>query len=302
MVDQRRFGTLTFDAMHQFENKQRQQAQAGMNTLVLPEGFTFFRLPKEKDFVKIDIIPFVAVTENGPQPLARYNYHIHRNIGPGFVSVVCPQNQKGLPCPVCDYVRKLNWNDPADMELRKKYRPQTRQLYAVVQVDGPPETKDKIMIFDTSEYGFGRLLDEKITKRDVTDKQEAGWDKYADLLEGWTLKLNLCEQSFGGPQTYTAVSSIDFKARSQQYSEEWYDKVPDLSSCVVLLDYDAIKEKFEGQSAEPTQGENQDAQAAQAVASYDPTAGYNPMVAPVVVENPVLMGGVAADVSDDNPF
>ncbi len=310
MSDQRRFGVVTFDSVHEYESKQRQQAQAGSNTVVLPDDFQFFRLPKDRNFVKVDILPFVAATANGPQPLARYNYFIHRNVGPGFASVVCPQQQKGLPCPICEYTRGLDWHNAEDMEVRKKFRPQQRQLYALLWVDGPEDVRNKIQIFDTSEYGFGRLLDEKIKNRDLSDPQESGWSQYADLMEGWTLKLNLSEQTFQGA-TFAMVSSIDFKPRTRQYSEEYYDKVPDLSQCVVMMDYDAIKEKFNGGAATaesapvaPTQ-----VKVEQAVKEYDLTAGYNPLVStpatPPLAVAPIAGGLVtenAVMAEDDDPF
>ena len=301
MVDARRYGVVTSELTGEFETQQRKLVQAGSSTVVLPDGINYFRLPKEKNFVKVDVLPFVAATENGPQPLARYNYHIHRNVGNGFASVICPQAQKGSPCPVCEYLRGLNWNDPEDQIVLRKYRAQRRQLYAVVPADSE---KDDIFVFDTSEYGFGRILDEKLKNRDLTDPQESGWDKYADLLEGWSLKLNLCEQSFGGPQMYTAVSSIDFKPRTRQYSEDWYDKVPDLSQCIVMLGYDEIKAKFDARE------ENQSAAPKKEQAPYDPTDGYNPMVSPaastVAPAAPVsvtpMVAGNTVDVVDSDPF
>lgn len=271
MSETRRFGILTADVQQDYENKQRQQAAAVQRTVVLPEGFEWFKYPKDKNFIKVDVIPFVAATENGPTPLARINYHIHRNVGPGRESFICPQNQKGLPCPICEYIRKLDWNDPQEQELRKLLRPQVRQLYAVVQVDGPPETRDKIFVLDTSEWQFGHILDEKIKNRDLNDPQEANWNRYADLLEGWSLKLNLEEKEFN--TRYIGVSSIDFKPRVRQYDETWYDKVPDLSQCVSLLDYDTLKARFnEALSTNKTPVQSADSPA------FDVTGGFNPMV------------------------
>lgn len=306
-MDQRRFGVLTSDETNEFESKQRQQAAAVSNTVVLPDDLPFFRLPKERNFVKIDIMPFVAATSNGPQALARFNYYIHRNVGPGFQSVVCPQQQKGLPCPICDYTRGLDWKNPEDMEIRKKYRPQQRQLYAVLWVDGPEDVKGKIHIFDTSEYGFGHILDEKINARDLSDPAEANWNRYADLMEGYTLKLNLCEKSIGSGVAYTAVSSIDIKPRTQQYDESWYDKVPDLSQCIVLQDYDAIKAKFEHGTSAPSAsvGEKVD----KATSDYDPTAGYHPLVtpstptaAPVSLNTQTVIPASTVMAEDSDPF
>lgn len=272
MSETRRFGVLTSDSQQDFENKQKRTAFAAQSTVVLPEGFSFFKYPRDKNFIKVDIIPFVANTENGQVPLARINYHIHRGIGPSNDSYICPQNQKGLPCPICEYMRKLDWNDPQEQHLRKSLRPQVRQLYAVVQVDGPPETKDKVYILDTSEWNFGHILDDKIKNRDMSDPAESNWNKYADLLEGWTLKLNLEEKTYNGSK-YVAVSSIDIKPRTTQYDETWYDKVPDLSQCLTILEYDNLKERFHDSMSKPAIPGGPDE-----APPFDVTGGFNPMV------------------------
>ena len=100
MSTQRRYGVVTSEIQHAFEDRQKKEADSSLSTVTLPDGFSFFRFPKDRNFVKIDILPFVAHTENGEQPLTRYNYFIHRNVGVDGASVICPQNQKGLRCPI----------------------------------------------------------------------------------------------------------------------------------------------------------------------------------------------------------
>ena len=148
-------------------------------------------------------------------------------------------------------------------------------------LDAPDEFKDKIMVFDTSEYGFGRMLDEKIQKRDISDPQEKHWDRYADLLEGVSMKLNIGELSAGGQRTYTGVTSIEFKERTKQYSEDLYDQVPDLMQCLNILDYDVIKERFTGKPIVPfdqAQEAEEDVSSSSSYSSFDPTSGFNPIV------------------------
>lgn len=298
----RRFAVVTSDETGEYESKQRQQARAGTSTIVVPEEFPFFRLPKDKDFIRVDILPFLAETANGQTPLARFNYYIHRNVGPSLASVICPQSQKGLPCPVCEYLRGLNWSEPNDKEILRALRVQQRQLYAMQVLDGEPDTKDKIFIFDTSEFGFGHILDEKINKRDVADAQEVNWNRYADLLEGWSLKLNLGERSIGNGTFYTAVTSIDFKPRTKQYSEDWYDKVPDLTKCPVLLDYDSIMKKFKARPAESSESDFSDSHepVTSTTGSYDMTSGYNPLVSSENKVEKIATSTVPSDYTNDS--
>ena len=306
MSTQRRYGVVTSEIQHAFEDRQKKEAVSSQTTVTLPDGFTFFRFPTDRNFVKIDILPFVAHTENGEQPLTRYNYYIHRNIGVDGGSVICPQKQKGLRCPVCEYLHGLSWTDPGDKELRRKYREQKRQLYCVRWVDGPADVRDKVLVLDISEYGFGRILEDKINKRDVTDPAEASWDKYADFEEGLTLKLNLAEQSFGGSQTYTAVSSVEFKPRTQQYTDDWYDRTTDLTKCINMMDYESIKERFEGASSShsPISEDVVDGSGASNTSSFDIAGGYNPIVRPTAeVSSPSSPVGASGGADVDNlPF
>ena len=309
MSTQRRFGRITSELQRAYEDKQVKESSSSFSTVTLPDGFSFFRFPKDRNFVKIDILPFIAHTENGEQPLTRYNYYIHRNVGSDGASVICPQKQKGLRCPICDYLHGLSWNDPADKELRRKYREQKRQLYAIRWIDGPPDVRDRVLVFDTSEYGFGRILDDKIDKRDVSDPSEAAWDLYADLEEGFTLKLNLSEQSYGGSQMYTAVTSVEFKPRTQQYTEDWFDKTPDLTQCINMLDYDAINERFSGGSSSGGSVVSEDvvdASGASNTSTFDIGGGYNPIVKPNPPQPDAGDGGSVENASEgyegDLPF
>lgn len=270
MSNARRFGTVTYESMTEHEAAQKPRANS---SLILPENCTWLKLPKDKNFIKIDVLPFITHDSNGETVLARFNYWIHRNVGPGFQSFICPTKQNGEPCPICDYIRKYDWNNPSEQTIIRKYKAQQRQLYAVRWIDAPEaEDRNKIFIFDVSEFGFGRIIDEKIKGRDTTDPYEAVWTNYADLLEGLTLKVNLCEKTWSG-NTYPAVSSVDFKTRQEKYDESWYDKVPDLAKMPVIVSYAEMREKFHPDEA-PTVA----SAVASAVNAYDPTAGYNPMV------------------------
>lgn len=274
----RRFGLVNVEKTYEVEAQQRQQIQTASATIVLPDGISFYRFPKDTPFVRLDILPFVTKTEVGEQVLCRYPYFAHRDIGPNHATVVCPQQSKGLSCPICDYLHGLSWTNPEDKALRNQYRARERQLYAVIPLDGPDDVRGKLHILDVAQFGFGRFIDDKIAKRDLLDPSEANWVHYADLLEGFTLKISLEERKMGSGVSYIAAASIDFKGRQRQYTEDWYDKVPDLSKLPVLHSYEEIDKIFHGTpntgapgapAAPPTAEQN-----------FDITGGYNPLVSP----------------------
>lgn len=280
----RRFDVMSHDSTQQYESEQRKKQNTAQNAIVLPEGIGFFKLPKETAFVKIDILPFVTTINGHEQPLPRLSYAVHKcNLDEGFRQFICPREYDGDDCPICSawqsYRRTMDWNDPDCLANERKLKPQMRQLYAVRWLDAPEEEQDKILIFDTSAFGFGKLLDSKISGRDTSDPDEAKWDQYADLLEGYNLKLTLTEGTFNG-NSYVQVSAIDLKPRKVQYDESWYDKVPDLTTLIkraslselehaafVLDPRNAGKSK---PSARPVERGDQSADESGGDASFDP--------------------------------
>lgn len=273
MATQRKYAVVSAEETAQQEEKQKQAANPGC--VQLPDGFKFFRLPKDVKFIHVDIIPFLMETANGLQPLPRYNFYIHR-MGKegGYQMLICPQQQYGKPCPICEYTRTLDWNNQEEQKIRQSLRVQERQLYLVIPHEGDADTKGKIFVFDTPRFGLGKLIDEKINARDKTDPNEAAWGNYADLLEGWRLKLNLGDVQLGAG-SYWTVTSIDFKPRSQQYSEDMYDKVPDLSKCLNPMEYEDICKVWKSPKSQSQQNA---ATVAAATESFDIESGHSPMV------------------------
>lgn len=291
----RRFGVFSADRAMEYEDKQRQVTRGGGYPIIPPEGIQFYKFPTDKDFVRLDILPFVVKTVNADVLASRYEYQLHRHIGPSDGTIVCPRLRKQR-CPICDYIQTLKWGggDTPEDQTRKALKAQDRQLYAVIPLDGADDVRGKLHILDVSKWGFGRMLDDKIVKRDMSDPQEIGWDKYADLLEGYSLKLTLAELPMAG-RSYRGVTSIDFKTRLQQYDESWYDRVPDLSECCHYLEYEEIQKMFG--AADDVSAAAQVTPIAKPAESFDLTEGYNPLVTSATVDK-----NRVDDDDEDDPF
>ena len=279
MTTQRRFGVVTTDDLYKYE--EQQAAAIGTRPITLPAGIQFYQLPKDTGatpFIKVDILPFVTDTANGKISIPRANYFVHNNIDGNRTNVICPHLHKGLPCPICEYGNAISWPE------NKVFRPQNRQLYAIVLPDSTEP--EKIWVMEFAQWTFGRVLDEKIKSCDPKDPTEMKWREFADLENGWSVKVNLKPGAFNG-NAYTDVSSVDFKPRLKQYTEDMYDKVPDLMSVFNILSYEEIKKRFRP-SAMMKKEDSPAVSTATAVqhaihhanGSFDPTSGYNPMVQP----------------------
>lgn len=330
----RRFGMVSFDTNQEREAERRKEVGFVSNTINLPPEFKFFRLPHDRSNIRIDILPFITNTSHGEELLYRYPYGVHRGFGFGFTPMICPHEINGAPCPICEYVRSLSWNNDKDKDKIRRLKMQQRQIYAVRWLDGPAETRDSIMIFDSSVYIFGAKLDERIRNRDRLDPEEASWDNFADLYNGLSLKLSLSEKNMGegNGNPFVEVTAVDFKPRQQQYDESWLDRIPDLSKCLTVLDYDDIKSRFYAGLNSTSESDNNDMtpkaaqtnidynngngmnrpaspnynnrgynnQDAKSNSSYDVTNGYSPMVQEPKENQNTYDDGPMAE--DDMPF
>ena len=282
----RKFDVLSFDSSQQYENEQKKKHNNSRSSFVLPEGVEFFRFPEDQAFIHIDILPFVTTVNGREMLMPRLPYAVHRcSLSQGFRQYICPREYEGEDCPICAvwnaYKQVMDWQDPEQVEYQKKMRPQLRQLYNIRWLNAPVEDQDKIWILDTSAFNFGKLLDAKIGGRDMTDPDEAKWDRYADLFEGYQLKLTLTPTTWKNTK-YIQVTAIDLKERKQQhYDESWYDRIPDLTKVIQkasLADLQQAANELDPRNARYGQPGDQAADDSQGDASFDPNVIERPDV------------------------
>lgn len=284
----RRFELTTIDGTQQYENEQRNKHKTFTPSVSIPEGFEdieFFKYPEDTPFIKIDILPFVTKIGGVEKAVPRLSYAIHKySVNNTFRSYICPREYDGDECPLCNiwqtYRRGMNWDDQEQRDIERKLRPQLRQLYAMRWVDGPEDQQNKIYILDAPTRTFGDLLDEKIKNRDLTDPDEAKWNQFADLLEGYNLKLTLAKATLYGNE-YIKVTAIDPKPRKTQYDESWYDKVPDLTTClhkVALAELEAAAAEMDPDERGPYASKKFQPRGDQAADESDGDATFDPNV------------------------
>jgi len=279
------------------EKRQESSNRGFKGVYTMPEGYKKYIFSKDATSAKFDILPFIMETENGPEAVPHFSYHIHNNME---TWVICLEAQFGKPCPICEAARAL---PRGEAEQWKKLRAQKRQLYYVIPRDGNPELKGKVAILEQADYSFGSKLETRVRERDKTDPSEKNWHLYADPLKGYTVKVLLKEKQLAGRNPYMAVEQVDFKTRigddgkPYQLTYEMCDVLPDLSKTFTVLSYDELKKMFD---ATPEKTDEEEP------APFDPANGYNPIVKtaskpatrpPVEPEEPPM----AESEDDDEP-
>lgn len=162
------------------------------NKKEIPESINFF-FCKEGQHI-VDILPWEA----GPDmPLDEQNIPVtkegdfdyvldlwvHQNVGKMNLPFVCPYENFGMDCPICEYIKanrleKKEWN---------KKRAKRRAIYLVWNRTSPEDEKKGVMIFDVAHFFMEEKLEE-IAKL----PRGGGYVTFSDPDEGqsvcWTRK------------------------------------------------------------------------------------------------------------------
>lgn len=205
----------------------------------MPDDVKQFALKSDKA-VRLDIIPY-EVGEGNPNADKGLLYYertfwVHRSIGVDGTSYVCLNKTCGDACPICEHRAKLRKDPDSDDDLIKDLAPKERQLFNVINTK---ERNKGVQIWEISFHLFGKRLDKEIQNSDEDD----GYEKFAELEGGFTLKCGVDSKSFGSNSFYE-VSSINFKPRVDDYDEDILEKTTCLDDILIIKTYDELKEIF----------------------------------------------------------
>ena len=220
-------------ARRRAEEKEQTRKSAG-GYLKLPDKVEFVETKKGKQ--DLDILVYTVQVSNHPaaekgEQWYERTYFVHRGIGVDNRTYVCPLKTFKRPCPICEYRAALikegyDKNKDAIGDLK----PRERQLFNV-------DMGDKgIQVLDMSYFTFGGPLEKEIREG------EDDWAGFADLKEGYTLRIRWDEKKLGD-NTFVEAGRIDFVERDP-YKDSVLDEVVDLDACIVALDYDALNKIF----------------------------------------------------------
>jgi len=219
--------------------RRSEQHKVGFETtsLNLPEGAKLFSLKSDKA-VRLDILPYIVGKGNPWADEGTLHYErtfwVHRGIGVDQSSYICLRKTCNEKCPVCEYRAKLSKDPDADEDLIKDLAPKERQLFNVI------DTRDRdkgVQLWDISFHLFGKSLDARIRNADEDD----GYENFAELEDGFTLKLGIEEGHYGKISFYS-VETIDFKPRKEDYDEDILEEVYCLDELLNIIPYKELKQ------------------------------------------------------------
>jgi hypothetical protein len=210
----------------------------------IPEGIEFFTA-KEGEHI-VDIIPWEVgkdmpfdendqpITEEGDLDYV-LDLEVHMNVGSMKAPFICPYENFGKPCPICEYIKANRLPKDEWSALRTK----RRVLYLVWVHDSREEEKKGLQIFHASHY----LMEEKLAEVAKLPRG-GGYEEFSDFDNGksivWTRK------GAGRDTTYIGHKLID---RDRKIPDAILDKAFPLDSIVKMHPtYDEIDSAFHGTS------------------------------------------------------
>jgi len=150
---------------HNAPQKQSGRFPTFFNKTEIPPGIGFF-VSKIGEHI-IDIVPFPAgpdmpfgdsdspVTEEGELDYL-LDLEVHMNIGSMKQPYICPYENFGLPCPICEYMKERR----LDKEEWSQIKTKRRVVYLVWVHDSIEQERKGLQIFHASHY----LMEEKLAE------------------------------------------------------------------------------------------------------------------------------------------
>lgn len=211
------------------------------NKKEIPEGINFFSCKEGQHIV--DILPWEAgadmpLDEQGV-PVTEENefdyvldLYVHQNVGKMQQPFVCPFENFGLPCPICEYIKanrlpKKEWN---------KKRAKRRSIYLLWDRTTPEEEKKGVQIFDAAHF----FMEEKILEI-ALQPRGGGYEVFSEPDTGksvcWTRKGSGAENT-----NYLGHRFID---RESPIPDRILDQTFSLDSVINMHpSYDVMKKEF----------------------------------------------------------
>lgn len=221
----------------------------------VPQGIEFFA-SKEGEHI-IDIIPFKAgpnmplldddspVTKEGELDYL-LDLEVHMNVGSMKKPFVCPYENFGLPCPICEYMKARRLEKEEWSQIKTK----RRVVYLVWVHDTIEQEKKGLQIFHASHFLMEEKLSEiaKIPKGggsiDFSDYEDEG------MSIAWTHKGTGRDTRYVGHKLIERDRKIPDKILDQSFS---------LDSIVMMHpSYEEIKVEFLGNTDEEEEIENEE--------------------------------------------
>lgn len=222
-----------------WENRDKGSGRGVLNLGALGDKRPTFFQPKNGDFCKIDIIPFLPKTNKIPGFQPGYDeyaldYWRHSGVGPGEESFVCLARTFRKPCPVCEELEMLK-KSGAPKEETGPLEPKRRLVYNIIDLDSKDQ---KVQLWEISYHLFEKALiaAAQVGKHEVI--------AFSDLEDGKTIKFTAKQKSLGA-YNFIEATGIGFLDRPP-YDETILDEAYALDELLIVPTYEQVRNALHG--------------------------------------------------------
>jgi hypothetical protein len=257
----------------------------------------------------LDILPFSA-GPNFPTKVSKpvkegdwvyvLDLVVHKNVGPGKMSVVCPAKNYGNRCPVCEEVESLGQSgiEYGDIPIRGVHQ----CTYNVLVMDDPTTEAKGVQVWDVSHF----FSEKKIVALAISAR-DGGYIPFAspDHEMGRSLAFDV------GKDKYRSITGHRFEKRDYDIPPEILSECYPLDTMIKIWSYDELYKILwgeEGRPAQSTAGEEQQQEAQPArrsllrpVGASEPAPTATRTLRTIVVQEKIdtcPIGGTWADDHD----
>lgn len=216
------------------------------NKKKVPDGVNFFSCKEGQHIV--DILPWevgadmplddqnLPVTEEGDFDYV-LDLYVHQNVGSMKQPFVCPYENFGKPCPICEYIKA---NRLEKKEWSKK-RAKRRAIYLIWNRTNPEEEKKGVQIFDSAHF----FMEEKILEIAKLPRG-GGYEVFSDPDTG----KSVCWTRKGSGQENTSYLGHRFIDRETQIPDRILDNTFALDQIINMHPtYEMIAKEFKAPDA-----------------------------------------------------
>lgn len=208
----------------------------------------FYKIEKAGDY-SIDIIPFKITSKKHPaikdgasigDEVYSMDFWTHGNVGPRKMSVICPAETWGKPCPVCEAREQISRELGPKSKEAGDLRPKHRVIYNVVD---PDDSKETIKVFEASfplfEQGLVAMAGAKGRKKGKD------YIHFGDIEEGWTISFTAVQESFNGSK-YFKFESFDLEKREEAHDKSLIKEAISFDEHIISTSYEDLAQLMTG--------------------------------------------------------
>lgn len=213
------------------------------NKKLIPDGISFFVCGEGAHIV--DILPWEAganmplneqgdpITEEGDFDYV-LDLFVHQNVGKMKQPYVCPYENFGKPCPICEFINDTR----PEKKVWSKIRAKRRSIYLIWDRTTAEKEKKGVQIFDAAHF----FMEEKILEIAKLPR-EGGFEVFSDPDEG----KSVCWTRKGSGQENTQYLGHRFIDREAPIPDRILESTFSLDGVINMHPtYDEIDREFNG--------------------------------------------------------